>query len=78
MIDQNCPNAPFHPHHARRHAIYGAKFLDLVQRQLAKDLDHDCEPLDLQEARGALFKITLVSHGYVFVGKGTVEAFILD
>lgn len=28
--------------------------------------------------RGALFQITLASHRYVFVGKGTVEAFQSD
>lgn len=78
-IDQECPNAPFHPHHGMRHAINSrSEFQDLVQQQLGKDLDHDCQPLKLQGARGAMFKIRLVSHGYVFVGKGTVEAFISD
>jgi hypothetical protein len=40
--------------------------------------EHCCEPLGKQGARGALFKITLASHGYTFVGKGTVEAFVPD
>lgn len=51
---------------------------NLVQEQLAKALDHHCESLGLQGARGTLFKITLASHGYVFVGKGTVQAFVPD
>jgi hypothetical protein len=41
-------------------------------------MDHNCEPLHKQGARGALFRITLASYGYVFVGKGTVEAFVPD
>ncbi len=67
-----------HRKHGGRHAINQREFLDLVQKQLAEDLNHNCEPLGLQGARGALFKVTLTSHGYVFVGKGTVQAFVPD
>ncbi len=77
-LDENCPNVSLHRKHGRRHAINQQEFLDLVQKQLAEDLDHNCEPLGLQGARGALFKVTLVSHGYVLVGKGTVQAFVPD
>ena len=77
-LDRNCPNASLHPSVGEKHAVGRLRFLDLVQKQLAGDLDHDCEPLGLQGARGALFKITLASHGYVFVGKGTVQAFVPD
>ena len=77
-LDRNCPNASLHPRLGEKHAVGRSKFLDLVQKQLADDLDHDCEPLGLQGARGALFKITLASHGYVLVGKGTVQAFVPD
>ena len=77
-LDKNCPNASLHARRGQRHAVDQSKFLDLVQKQLAEDLDHNCEPLGLQGARGALFKVTLVSHGYVFVGKGTVQAFVPD
>jgi len=49
-----------------------------VQAQLTADMDHHCDPLGLQGARGALFKITLASHGYTFVGKGTVKAFVQE
>ena len=49
-----------------------------LQARLMADMDHNCEPLGKQGARGALFKITLASHGYTFVGKGTVEAFVPD
>lgn len=77
-LDRDCPNAAFHPEIDGRHRVTQSDFLELVQKQLAEDLDHNCEPLNLQGARGALFRITLVSHGYVFVGKGTVHAFVPD
>jgi len=32
----------------------------------------------MQGARGALFKVTLTSHGYTVMGKGTVLAFVKD
>jgi hypothetical protein len=44
-------------------------------RQLAENPDNGCEPLGRQGARGALFRLTLESYGYVFVAKGTVTAF---
>ncbi|KAI9797384.1 MAG: hypothetical protein M1825_006013 [Sarcosagium campestre] len=77
-VDGDCPNVKIHPTRKGKHAINIGMFLDLVRQQLARSLDHDCEPLGLQGARGALFKITLSSHGYVFVGKGTVYAFVPD
>ena len=77
-LDKNCPNASLHGRRGRKHAVDQSKFLDLVQKQLTEDLDHNCDPLGLQGARGALFKVTLASHGYVFVGKGTVQAFVPD
>lgn len=51
--------------------------MPLIQNQLAEHADHICEPLGLQGARGVL-KIALVSHGCVFVKKGTVPAFMPD
>ncbi|KAL8766391.1 MAG: hypothetical protein Q9209_006825 [Squamulea sp. 1 TL-2023] len=41
------------------------------QRAAAEDLDKYCEPLGLSGARDFLFRVTLASHGYVFVAKGT-------
>jgi hypothetical protein len=76
--DENCPNTLLHPRVGAKHAVGRSKFLDLLRQQLADDLDHNCEPLGLQGARGAIFKIILISHGYVFVGKGTVQAFVPD
>lgn len=75
-LDDRCPNVLSHRIHGDQHAINLQQFRELLRRQLEEDLDHDCEPLGLQGARGALFKLTLASHGYVFVGKGTVKAFV--
>jgi hypothetical protein len=36
------------------------------------------EPLHKQSTGGAFFQTTLASHGYVFAGKGTVEALLSD
>ena len=77
-LDKNCPNVSSHPRRGNKHAINQSRFLNLVQSQLAEDLDNNCEPLGLQGSRGALFRITLTSHGYVVVGKGTVHAFVPD
>jgi hypothetical protein len=79
-LDLACPN--YHSHRrysgSRLHQINMISFHQLVQAQLTADMDHYCEPLYQQGARGALFKITLASHGYTFVGKGTVEVFVED
>ncbi|KAI9669524.1 MAG: hypothetical protein M1817_004643 [Caeruleum heppii] len=78
-VDQSCPNVSSHRATKNyRHAICQKTFISLLKRQVSKDLDHDCEPLGKQGARGTLFKFTLVSHGYTFVAKGTVEAFVPD
>ncbi|KAM0714634.1 hypothetical protein Q7P37_009930 [Cladosporium fusiforme] len=73
-VDPSCPNAP---EHCEKH-LPRASFLKLVRTQLATDRgkDADCCPLNLHGARGALLKVRLSSHGYVFVAKG-VEAYNL-
>jgi len=48
----------------------------LVQQQLAADLDRIVKEIKQQGIRGALFQITLTSHGYTFVGKATREVFV--
>lgn len=50
-----------------------------IRHQIEDSLDRGCQRLGKQGARGArgtLFKLTPDSHGYTFVAKGTVEAFI--
>jgi hypothetical protein len=70
-VDPSCPNAH---EHGEKH-MPRASFLKLVRTQLSTDRgkDADCCPLNLHGARGALLKVRLSSHGYVFVAKG-VEA----
>ena len=75
VLDQDCPNFAMHRGKDGRHAIDQHKFLHLMQKQLGKDLDTDSKNLYAQGSRGALFKVTLTSHGYTVAGKGTIRAF---
>ena len=43
----------------------------LLGEQLRRSRGDVCQPLGIQGARRALFKITLTSHGYTVVSKGT-------
>ncbi|MCJ1359640.1 MAG: hypothetical protein MMC33_009642 [Icmadophila ericetorum] len=76
-IDWNCPNVDLHLKciYDKKHRINREQFAELVRKQLEETLDVNCEPLDIQGSRGALFRIRLASHGYVFVAKGTVRRF---
>ena len=81
LLDLACPNISDHrggKHGTTRHQLNHGTFLALLRQQLAHTLDKDCQPLGLQGARGALFKVTLASHGYTVVAKGTVRAFVKD
>ena len=62
----------------RRHCTSLPEFLQLLSQQLTCTLDYGITSLDVTGARGALFKVTLLEHGYTFISKGTVEAFIPD
>jgi hypothetical protein len=77
-LDEACPNVSAHRTHkaSNCHALEGKTLAQCIQHQLERSLDYGCEPLGKQGARGALFKLTLYSYGYTFVGKGTVEAFV--
>ena len=78
-LDPQCPNRALHPAtKGLRHTIDAPTLRILLRNQLDTDMDHNCTPLDIQGARGALFKLTLASHGYTLVGKGTVRAFVPD
>ena len=80
-LDRGCPNVSLHPQVGdNRHALNGGigTFASLVKNQLDQDADHDCKPLHRQGGRGSLFKVTLSTHGYTFVAKGTVKAFVTD
>lgn len=81
-IDENCPNARLHPRSSKgnpdTHALTAPKLCNLLRGQLARTLDKDCTDLRLQGARGMLFQLTLSSHGYTFVGKGTIDLYLPD
>ena len=77
-VDNNCPNVELHRPFDHHHTVSTGEFIDLIRKQLAIDPERGCRPLGLQGARGALFRIALLSHGYVLVAKGTVRAFVPD
>ena len=72
-MDKNCPNVSWHPSTNGHHELNAPKLVALIRQQLAADVDHGCEPLGLHGARGALFRISLKSHGYVLVAKGMLH-----
>ena len=74
LLDEMCPNV--RDHGESHHRIDQRTFLNLIRRQLSKDLDNDCEPVGVHGARGALFKVRLTSHGYTLAAKCTVIHFI--
>ena len=77
-LDRSCPNVGLHRQgtKGRTHLLDKQQFANLVQRQLATDLDDNVTDLHKQGIRGALFQISLVSHGYVVVAKATCEVYI--
>ncbi|KAL8900832.1 MAG: hypothetical protein Q9192_000869 [Flavoplaca navasiana] len=80
-IDEKCPNAAFHPRNKKfsnLHLIGLKKFRKLVHNQLATTLNRNITDLRIHGSRGMLFKLILDSHGYVFVGKGTIDVFVPD
>ena len=80
-LDRRCPNVSNHckeGHQGDRHQLDGEEYRMLLGEQLRRSRGDACQPLGMQGARGALFKVTLTSHGYTVVGKGTVLAFVKD
>ncbi|WPG97263.1 Protein kinase-like domain protein [Acrodontium crateriforme] len=72
-LDPTCPNVL--DHGIGRHGLSKAKLLSLLAKQmspkhLCADTQLGCESLHIHGLRGALFKVTLFSHGYTFLGKG--------
>ncbi|KAK3934047.1 hypothetical protein QBC46DRAFT_429337 [Diplogelasinospora grovesii] len=76
LLDERCPNVALHrpsPSYTR-HPIDHATFLRLLRQQFQQTLDDGLARLGKGGARGVLFRVTLLTHGYTFVGKGTVCA----
>jgi hypothetical protein len=68
-LDRNCPHVD--EHGADRHAIDQPTFLRLLRRQLGRSLDDGVHDYGTCGARGAFFKVTLLSHGYTVAGKAS-------
>ncbi|KAM0798172.1 hypothetical protein BDR22DRAFT_860119 [Usnea florida] len=79
-FDDQCPNVLEHAREStdHHHNLDSQDFLWLIQQQLAEDRDADCYPLWIQGARGAMFKVSLASHGYTVAAKATVFAYVTD
>ncbi|KAG5996018.1 hypothetical protein E4U43_002929 [Claviceps pusilla] len=86
-LDFKCPNFSLHNRQVTgqsdnisrgSHPVSYGVFLNMLHRQLEKDLDSGITSLDITGARGALFKVTLLCYGYTFIGKGTVKVFVPD
>jgi len=78
-LDINCSNVEDHCGNVQdqnKHVISPSTFLRLVRSQLARDRNFNCEPLYIQGARGALFKLALASHGYTVAAKGIISTLI--
>ena len=76
-LDSACPNYAQHRLSADSvdHEIDLNDLVNRVRCQLNADVDHNCDPLAIQGARGVLFRVREVSNGYTFVAKGTVDAY---
>lgn len=63
----------------KRHAINQQDLVRLIDQQLQgpqRDYDGGFKSLQRSGWAGALFRIELLSHGYTFVGKGTVQPLV--
>ena len=80
-LDARCPNVALHAGSIRaspgqRHALTAAQVCQRIRRQLERNLDDHCECWEqTYGGTGVLFKLTLVSHGYTFVAKGSPAVF---
>lgn len=82
-LDPSCPNYEFHPKRGKgrgkkRHAISVEKLHELLLAQIQITMNTNIEPLGLEGSRGAIFKLTLESHGYTMIGKGTPPHYVAD
>ncbi len=80
-LDRQCQNVSDHceqGYQGDRHQLDGEEFRMLLSEQLRRSRGDACQPLGMEGARGALFRVILTSHGYTVVGKGTVPAFVKD
>ncbi|KAI4138485.1 MAG: hypothetical protein L6R39_006764 [Caloplaca ligustica] len=80
-IDKSCPNAVKHPRSQTDYSLHliGLRTLRrLIREQLGTTLNTNITDLKVHGARGMLFRLVLATHGYTFVGKGTIDVFVPD
>jgi hypothetical protein len=68
-LDEGCPNAQIHG--KGFHRIGQSTLRQLLKQQLARDPDDGFLPISRPGATGVGFRITLLSHGYTLVAKGS-------
>ena len=81
LLDLRCPNVEAHrmalPPSQPKHALDRQGLQRLVEQQLRNHRNDELfGPLDRGGWAGALFYVTLASHGYTFFAKGTVQELI--
>lgn len=69
-IDKNCPNAAKHgKQHLRR-----SDLISLIRAQIDAGFSSSClMPLNMSGSRGSLYRVTLLSHGYILLAKGVQQ-----
>ncbi|KAL8707456.1 MAG: hypothetical protein Q9220_007512 [cf. Caloplaca sp. 1 TL-2023] len=74
-MDVQCPNFALHPQGKSGvlHALTRSNLARLLRQQLLHDRDNYCIDLQRQGATGMAFKLTLASHAYTLIGKGTIK-----
>ncbi|KAL8659931.1 MAG: hypothetical protein Q9202_006886 [Teloschistes flavicans] len=78
-LDPACPHFESHRRgSSSHHQLSQQQLCTQIQQQLARNLDYNCTDLQIQGSRSMLFKVSLASHGYTFVGKGTRDVFVVD
>ncbi|KAL8899380.1 MAG: hypothetical protein Q9192_001597 [Flavoplaca navasiana] len=78
-LDPNCPHVESHRRGgSNNHMLDNQQVCTLLQEQLDRSLDHNCTDLQIYGSRCMLFKVTLASHGYTIVAKGTRDVFVVD
>ncbi|KAK3935682.1 hypothetical protein QBC46DRAFT_412796 [Diplogelasinospora grovesii] len=80
LLDENCPNVSLHRGRggSARHPVDHSEWLRLLREELKRTLDDGVVRMWKQGARGVMFQVTLLVHGYTFVSKATISAFVED
>ncbi|OAA65097.1 Protein kinase-like domain protein [Akanthomyces lecanii RCEF 1005] len=80
-LDPSCPNV--RDHGVDRHQLNPATLIRRLSeqfspRELHPDTQLGCKSLHIHGTRGALFKVSLLSHGYTCIGKGAPAEFVSE